>query len=1105
MMKSVQSEDNCAADLRDAETRARIRDELDKNFLVEAAAGTGKTTSIVNRLVSLVARGECEVGQLAAVTFTRKAAAELRERFQAELRKRVADQSASTSEECATRDRLLHASDNSGQAFVGTIHSFCASLLRERPIEFRVDPAFRELDAEEDAQLRELAWLENISDLIASNGPLIDKFDELGIDRQLLKQRFPSFIEQRDVSNWPHSAPAAIDIDALQQQTHKYVDRMRSLLPMFPAARGTDNLMARYEAIVRASGRAASGRSWSRLGDFFNFVELFDTSCNCVQKHWHDKAVAKSEKQFWEHFREAVAKPAMQYWCRVRYRFVVDFLRRAVAVYERMKLASSGLDFNDLLLICARGLKTQPELRKYFQTRYTHLLVDEFQDTDPIQAEMILYLTSADVSQQEWQKCTPRPGSLFVVGDPKQSIYRFRRGDIVTYNRVKEIFKTAGGEVLALVKNFRSRPELIEWTNRIFRDKFRQVADEYTPAAEDMVLGRQDAIFPNQQPLFFGSHRLLVDTSAGIDDATDQEADAIARFIRHAIDAGLQVPRTKRELEIGRTHAVEARDFLIIPWNKKRIGTFRTALQSYDVPCEVTGGNAFDTIPELALLIDCLRAIDDPQNPVHLLAVLRDVLFGFSDSDLYQFKQAGGRFVFTAPVPDRLEESLRCRFADAMERFKRYQSWMRSLPFTAAVTRVAEDLGLLASAAAGVEANVTVGGMLKALEWTRQHSFDFDSATDLISFFEGLLEVDETEGCTALPPDTNVVRVMNLHKAKGLESPIVFLAGTSEKYVHPVLCHIDRSGSEAIGYMGITAEKGRFARKDVATPENWQKFRELEQTFIAAEADRLLYVATTRAACATIVSVGKEDSNWSGLHRYLSDAPVLEVPTDQQLNDPSKNRSAKQPTRFNSVTPDQVERKWTSAMHSNYAIATAKQFGLKGSRRPRWETTGEYGYKWGSAVHELLEIHTKSPKADLRSWAMTLASEYDLAFERVDELLTTVDSVTKSDLWRRAQQATRCFSELPFETLVDVGGVPTILRGVIDLIFEETQTASESAGWVIVDYKTDDITASDIAEAVSYYKSQLHEYARRWSETTGLRTKEVGLYFTKLNLYKTKF
>ena len=193
MKKALKINNN--AEVRDAETRQRICQELDKNFMVEAAAGTGKTTSIVNRLVSLIAHGVCQIDQLAAVTFTRKAAAELRERFQAELRRRASElDSPKNHEEQAIRDRLLFASDNSSRAFVGTIHSFCAALLRERPIEFGVDPAFRELDEREDLALREQAWQENINDLIGSGDPLIDKLSELGLDRHSIKERFSSFI-----------------------------------------------------------------------------------------------------------------------------------------------------------------------------------------------------------------------------------------------------------------------------------------------------------------------------------------------------------------------------------------------------------------------------------------------------------------------------------------------------------------------------------------------------------------------------------------------------------------------------------------------------------------------------------------------------------------------------------------------------------------------------------------------------------------------------------------------------------------------------------------------------------------------------------------------
>ena len=150
----------------DLQVRNRIESELDSNFLVEAAAGTGKTTSMVNRMVALVATGKCRVQQIAAITFTRKSAAELRERFQGELRLRAIEgRKTHTSSEA--RERIKIAADHAEQAFVGTIHSFCALLLRERPIEFAVDPAFRELDASEDLLLRHEAWRENLADLRA--------------------------------------------------------------------------------------------------------------------------------------------------------------------------------------------------------------------------------------------------------------------------------------------------------------------------------------------------------------------------------------------------------------------------------------------------------------------------------------------------------------------------------------------------------------------------------------------------------------------------------------------------------------------------------------------------------------------------------------------------------------------------------------------------------------------------------------------------------------------------------------------------------------------------------------------------------------------------
>jgi ATP-dependent helicase/nuclease subunit A len=1073
----------------DAQARRRIRAELDKNFLVEAAAGTGKTTSIVDRMVNLVASNTCQIEQLAAVTFTRKAAAELRERFQAELRRRAGQlQSEASLEQRRTYLRLQSASDCVSRAFVGTIHSFCAAMLRERPIEFGVDPAFRELDEEEDQQLREQAWQENITDLFATGDPLIDRIDQYGLDRTDLKSCFDRFIQYRDVPHWPYTEPPQLELAKAQQQTRAYVDDMRQLLPLFPADRGNDKLMGRYEAIVRGSGN-----DWSRPGDFFQLLEKFDTSPREVQGKWHDRKIAKRERDRFKSFRQQVVGPALEWWRRKRYRFVVDFVRRAVEVYERQKTASGGLDFTDLLLITTRGLQRQPELRRYFQDRFTHLLVDEFQDTDPIQAGMILYLTSEDKQEQQWQHCQPRPGSLFLVGDPKQSIYRFRRGDIVTYNRVKAIFEQSGGEVLSLVKNFRCCEELRSWNNQIFRDKFLPTANQYTTAAEDMVQGRVDAS-PGE---LRGIRKLTLDGAAKIDDATMEEAEAIARFIRHAIDSGMTVPRRSRDSELGLSAAVQAQDFLIITRFKKRIGLFKDALDRFGIPCQVTGGNAFSSVAQLGVLIECLRAIDDPHNAVHYLAILRERLFAFSDAELYEFKRAGGRFSFLRELPEQLVPQLKERFAEVNSRLRRYQLWLRTLPFSAAVHRIAADLGLLAGAAAGAEGDIALGGFLKALDVLRQHHRDFDSASDLIGYLDRLETMEETEGCTALPPESNVVRVMNLHKAKGLEAPIVFLADTSALHGGLPICHIDRSGDEPVGYMGITKPYTKYQKKEVATPAHWKQFQDEEDRFLRAEHDRLLYVATTRAGCMLVVSVGNDKSNWSGLYPYLQDAAELDIPASPIERCESGAIDLPAPLQPPAeATAAEICDKWSAAARPSYAIESVKHAALQGRARPNWQASGDYGYQWGSVIHELLEITAKAPTADLRAAAVPLVKHYDLGSERIDELLATVSAVTQSQIWQRSRLADRCYTELPLEIASQDGDLrPLIIRGVIDLIFAEPD------GWVVVDYKTDDITAGDIDSAVEYYRPQLVGYADHWQNVTGDQVKERGLYFTRLNSY----
>ena len=1081
--------------MNDSENRNLIATDLESNLMVEAAAGTGKTTSIVGRMVNLIANGKCKIENLAAATFTRKAAAELNERFQAAMR--IESESTSRTEE--ERGRLRDAANRIESAFVGTFHSFCSVILRERPIECGVEPGFREISESENFQLREQAWETFLKALYSKGDRRRGQMETLGLKTIDLKKCYDRFVEFPDVEQWPHDAPTPIDTDDVQQQVRQYVEHMSQISTSFPKERGNDKLMSRYEDIVRASINS----DWRVQGQFFDLLERFDTSHGAVQKNWGagtpaDKKIAKREKDRFESFRESVAKPALQWWYQYRYAFVIELLQEAQAIYRKTRRACGGLDFQDLLLRAAEALKDQPTLRAYYQRRFTHILVDEFQDTDPIQAEILSYLTADNHNETDWKECVPSSGSLFLVGDPKQSIYRFRRADIVTYQQVKSIFERSGGKVVTLSKNFRSVDELRSWINPTFGSLLGYEATRYSPAAVDMAQGRVD----ESTGELTGVETLLLPTGIPQDELVAYEAEQIAKHIAELISRKASVPRTQSELNRGKPEHIEPGDFLIITKNKKHLGAYAEALDRYKIANEVTGSKTFQNIPELQTILQCIEAIDDPKNPIPYVSVLRSSLFGFGDADLYELKRSGGRFSYTSSIPEDMGDALRSRFVDVTERFTKYRKWLRNSPFASAFANIANDLGLLAKCSSYRNGNIMAGGFLKATEWLRAQSCDFDSAQDIVSYLEDIIENSETDSCNVLPQSGTSVRIMNLHKAKGLEAPFVFMANAYGRNDNrKPLFHVDRSGDVTRGYLAITKPKGdpkRGNTQPIAIPADWEHFQAEEQAFETGEGLRLLYVACTRAACKLVVSVApsriERHSFWKPLHEYLNEASELKVSNPVNLG---YQASLTAPAMTLAELNTRVEESWAALRKPTYAVVAAKAKSLKefGSR-PTWRSSGDYGAAWGSAIHELLEIRMHQHDCDLSPFAQRFAQQYELGTERVPELIAAVGSVVSSDIWARAKRGLKLYTEVPFESLDETATeTPTMIRGIIDLCFEE------SDGWVIVDYKTDDITENDVQSAVEFYSSQLKTYGEFWQSVTVKPVAELGLYFTKLDRY----
>jgi len=943
-----------------------------------------------------------------------------------------------------------------------------------------VDLAFREVDETEDDRFRRLAWDAYVAGLYAREDPLLKRLDELGLQVGQLREAFLDFARYPDVEDWPAPEPESFDLDAVRAELLRYIEHMERL--PYPPDTGTDALMPRYRLVARLG----------RLGDLRDENYLFTVLEQCTgaaitQKYWpgkDGKARAKAEKARWDDFRERFVEPALRRRRNQRYPVVLEVLHGAREAYDRLRSEAGALNFQDLLLRAAALLRDNPaHVREYFARRFTHLLVDEFQDTDPIQAEVMCLLTADDPRERDWRTCRPRPGALFVVGDPKQSIYRFRRADIVTYNRVRDLL-ARHGRVVRLSANFRSVARLREWVNRAFEGAFPAEPDVYSPEYVPLAPGRPDegdgaCVQPLETPPPLMRQ----------DDIAAWEADVIARAIRRALDR--REPVFRRD---GTATPARPGDFLILTRQKKRLAVYARALQDLGIPHQVAGGAALNETPEVELLHLAVSAAVNPHDPVAVVAALRSELFGLSDRTLYAFRKHGGEFRPGAEAPAALPPEERKVLDDALGRLARYRRWIAAGPPVAAIERMIADLGLWARAGAATGGDVRSGSLAKAVELIRSAQSGTWTAGELAEYLAGLAASEEEhDAVPVLPHEAEPVRVMNLHKAKGLEGEVVFLADPSGAWAPPPRLHVDRSGDRARGFMAVYGERrGNQPVPLLACPVGWEAWAEEEERFEKAESARLLYVAATRAASRLIVSRRAKESArnpWAPLRPFLEDCPPLEDPGPVHP----------QPAETQVLLPADVEEahaelaaRWGAAAGPTYSVEAAKEISVA---RPAPLTGGEHGVEWGKVVHLVLETLMRSPGADVRGVTLAVLDDLDLPAALADEVGRTVEAVLASDLWRRARAAERCLVEAPFCVCLKAGHV---VRGVVDLAFRE------GGEWVIVDYKTGAADAAHVSALARRYAGQVETYAEAWRRCVGERVKEVGIFFTGPRRYEAR-
>jgi ATP-dependent helicase/nuclease subunit A len=808
--------DNARAD---AEARRRAAGEFATTFLVEAGAGTGKTTVLLSRLLALVRNGRSRVDRLAAITFSEKSAAEIRVRLRAELE--IALAGPLTDEERTNLRNTLWQLD---RAQITTVHAFCAALLRERPVEARVDPNFSTLSQFEARLVQTEVWREWLAQEMDRSPPVLKQALRAGLVLTHLETLRDFVLEQRDCLTLLPT-PVALPFAELQVKVPPLLARLceRKSACRTSADRALA-LIQRLESLVPKDGDEVG---WEQFV-LHEPREIIASTTVGAKANWRPSTTLDEARSLLRQLTELYVE-ARGCWLHNLSVGLVQWLEGYLQAYDDKKREQSRLDFTDLLLVTRDLVKTNLDVRRYFQRRFDCLLVDEFQDTDPLQAEIVFFLAEQEPRASEWIDVALRPGKLFLVGDPQQSIYRFRRADLEVYSQVRATIARQG-EVLILADNFRTRAPVLAWMNDTFSPAFAETASDQ-PAYRPLSATRNEAT--GRELIAVPIPAELLPSGATRDEFRRAEARTIAAMLKHAVTYGA--------LAVWGDRAKDYRDVAVLFRTYRAMEAYEEAFANAGVPYRVLGGRRYSSRQEIEDLRVLLLAAERPTDSSLLVAVLRSSVFGFSDEELTQFVSEGGKFDALQPaVPDGFPAA--DRFTAAFAALHSLYTDATELSPAAILYKLYSRTHLVPLFALRPHGAQRVANLLKLIDIAQ--ALATRGAQTLTAFNRFLAQqhmVGEEEEAFLTEEDGNAVRLLTVHKAKGLEFPVVILADM-----------IDRPGRGRMVKTGIVERLSGALELRVGpqtltcTTRGWQKAESREQARELAEEWRLLYVAAAR-------------------------------------------------------------------------------------------------------------------------------------------------------------------------------------------------------------------------------------------------------------------
>ncbi len=1051
---------------------------VDSNVCVSAGAGTGKTSVLVERFLYLVSSRRAQTAEILAITFTEKAAQDMKSK----IAKRLKDEGL----EQARRDLE--------NAYIGTIHAFCSRILKEHPIEAGVDPEFRVLQEEEADLLKEAA----LEALIESRFRESAVFDLLRVYSDYdIRNALKRAIERMQTSDV--STP-----QVLSAPSSEITEKVLAALQPLKKLKDKESNCAEAERILRTPIS-----DWDQFEETKKVTSFFKRSQTKPEigmfKDAFDEWIAEGAERLGESFRTTF----------------LDLARDFGVRYSASKAERSSLDFNDLERKAYELLSGESPrsaaCRNLYQKKFKFIMIDEFQDTSPIQDKIISLIAS--------------PENLFIVGDWKQSIYGFRGSDPSVLIRKEKSFEKQKGERIALTQNFRSRAEILGEINSFFESLFSGVASVFEPL-------EAASSFPEKKDL---SVEFLV-------VPRENESMAEVRMNEARVLA-------EKILEMVKSGRYEYRDFAMLFRATTDLYFYEYELRNYGIPYYVVGGRGFYKQPEIRDIISFLELLENPHLDIPLAAVLRSPFVQISDDGLFWLAERSRRLEPSKPFYEALlqfesiaelgveDKAKLGEFRSFLfELLKEKEKWSISECVELILERTKYDRYVLHLP----QGKRHFANIRKLLEVAREVEVrEPVHLGDFIRYVKGLetQEVRESEAqVEAL--EGNVVKLMTIHKAKGLEFKVVLLPDLNRKGEKRGASFLVDS-EFGVGFKVLNESSRKF--------EETLTYKKIKTKMVeesCQEAKRLLYVAMTRAKDHLILSgsaKGEEDYNFGGFDEganwfeWLREwaesrknlTPVLvQIPKKKSgrpfspLAEHTKIKSSiehSEPVKIKvpeaaaqlieflkPIEPLYFER--VDLPVSAYAVfrhdpedfrktyelgVLPEEERMLEEKHEEWpeiedeEKESLTAADFGTLIHKIFEhivAHPEKGAAKLKFWLEHV--QKNIEETTFKELKAMSEMFLKSEQFRRIKSAKKRHPEVPFVLRLHHG----IIQGTLDLLYQD-----EQGDWIILDYKTSLIVDGDLKSHADRYQGQMLLYALACYELLKIKPKAAILYFTRVD------